>query len=337
MSRFLSSTLFLVTFILSLFAGKAFASEACQADGEIQFVCGTTNPEDLYQIPNSPWIIASGRISDNQGPIYAVHSGDYRVHEIFPNSALAPEPDTSIYSDCPGPNNIFQPHGLTLREGNAGTDEGHTLYVVGHGAREAIEVFNLQASGEVPELQWIGCIPSPDGTARINSITALPDGYLGATNFDTSGGELWEWHPATGWLEVPGSQMPGPNGLVSSGDGEWYYIGGWSDKALVRLSRGQNTVEIDLVPVGFNVDNLRLSSDGSIIVAGHVTRCDGDNACDLSVARVARVNPQTLAVQQLVDYKGNDFFRLGTVAIEVEDEIWVGGIRGSYGIARFTQ
>ena len=50
-----------------------------------------------------------------------------------------------------------------------------------------------------------------------------------------------------------------------------------------------------------------------------------------------KVNPATLHVQQLVDYKGNDFFKLGTVAIEVGDEIWVGGIRGSLGIARFPQ
>ena len=29
----------------------------------------------------------------------------------------------------------------------------------------------------------------------------------------------------------------------------------------------------------------------------------------------------------------NEFFQLGTVAIEANDEIWIGGIRGSYGIA----
>ena len=57
----------------------------------------------------------------------------------------------------------------------------------------------------------------------------------------------------------------------------------------------------------------------------------------LAVARVATVDPDTLQVQQRVDYQGNEFFRLGTVAIEVDDEVWVGGIRGSLGIARFPQ
>ena len=131
--------------------------------------------------------------------------------------------------------------------------------------------------------------------------------------------------------------MPGPNGLVSSADGQWFYIGGWSDQALVRLSRGKATIQIDAVPVGFNVDNVRWGNDGYIVVAGHVTRCDDSSSCELAVARVAKVNPATLNVQQLVDFKGNDFFKLGTVAIEVGNEIWVGGIRGSFGIARFPK
>jgi len=327
MSRFIFSC----SLLLSLLCSNSFAAESCVTDGEVKFVCGTTNPEDLYQIPNTPWVIASGRISDVEGPIYAVNTQDHSVREIFPNSAVTPIHDRETYGECPGPNTIFQPHGLTLREGEGGL---HTLYVVGHGAREAIEVFILNGRGSVPSLQWVGCIHSPGGTARINSISALPNGYLGATNFDTSGGELWEWHTNTGWIEVLGSQMPGPNGLVSSADGQWYYIGGWSDQALVRLSRNQSPIQIEQAPVGFNVDNVRWGNDGTIVVAGHVTRCAENSDCEVSAARVAKVDPTSLNVQQLIDYKGNGFFRLGTVAIEVEDEIWIGGIRGSLGIAR---
>jgi hypothetical protein len=331
LSRFTLSVLILVS---ALHISSADSAETCNSDGEYRFVCGTTNPEDLYQLPGTSWVIASGRISDSAGPIYAVNSNDFSVEEIFPSNALAPEFDRSIYRDCPGPNLVFQPHGLTLREGDGGK---HTLYVVGHGAREAIEVFEIDANDNIPSLKWIGCIPSPEGTRRVNSITTLPGGYLGATNFDTSGGELWEWHHDTAWIEVPGSQMPGPNGLVSSADGDWYYIGGWSDKALVRLSRGRSSIQIDTAPVGFSVDNVRWGKDGNIVVAGHVSRCPNSSPCELSAARVALVNPATLSVQQIVNYKGNDFFRLGTVAIEFENEIWIGGINGSMGIARIPQ
>ena len=335
MSRaILSFSLLLVVLVLGLFGGNAVSAQTCTPDGDVPFVCGTTNPEDLYQVPDTPWVIASGRVSDVAGPIYAVHTRDHTVREIFPQGAASPDHDTTTYRDCPGFNPVFQPHGLTLREGRGGV---HTLYVVGHGTREAIEVFDLDVRGNVPSLTWVGCIVSPAGTRRINSITALPDGTLGATNFDTEGGELWEWHPETGWTEVPGSQMPGPNGLISSPDGRWFYIGGWSDQALVRLSRGQTPVRIDAAPVGFNVDNVRWGNNGQIVVAGHVTRCPDASDCELAVARVATVDPDTLQVQQRVDYQGNEFFRLGTVAIEVDDEVWVGGIRGSLGIARFPQ
>ena len=310
------------------------SGQTCEPEGTVRFVCGTTNPEDLYQIPGTSWVIASGRYSDSEGPVYAVDIGNYRVRESFPANALMPEHDQETYQTCPGPNMVFQPHGLTLREG---TGSVHTLYVVGHGAREAIEVFELDTGGAVPTMKWIGCIPSPEGTRRINSITSLPDGYLGATNFDTSGGELWEWHPSTDWIEVPGSQMRGPNGLVSSGDGRWFYVGGWNDQALVRVSRGETPVQIDLINVGFNVDNVRWGTDGGVIVAGHVTRCEGSDPCEPAAARVAEVDPDTFAVEQLIDYKGNEFFRLGTVAIDVQDEIWIGGINGSYGIARFPR
>ena len=140
-----------------------------------------------------------------------------------------------------------------------------------------------------------------------------------------------------GWIEVPGSRMPGPNGLVSSDDGQWFYIGGWSDRALVRLSRGQSPVRVDPIPVGFNVDNVRWGPGGQVIVAGHLTQCGDLDPCELSAARVAEVDPTTFEVRQLVDYKGNEFFQVGTVAIEVNDEIWIGGIRGSYGIPRFPR
>ena len=96
-------------------------------------------------------------------------------------------------------------------------------------------------------------------------------------------------------------------------------------------------MRVDPIPVGFNVDNVRWGPNGKVIVAGHVTRCEGSDPCELAAARVAEVDPNTRAVRQLMDYKGSDFFKLETVAIGVNDEIWIGGINGSYGIARFPR
>ena len=107
--------------------------------------------------------------------------------------------------------------------------------------------------------------------------------------------------------------------------------------ALVRISRGKLPVEVELIPVGFNVDNVRWGTDGRIIAAGHIRGCPSDSDCDTSAARVAKVNPENFEVEQLVDFDGNDFFEMGTVAIDAGDEIWIGGIYGSFAIARFSQ
>ena len=48
-----------------------------------------------------------------------------------------------------------------------------------------------------------------------------------------------------------------------------------------------------------------------------------------------RVDINNLTARQIIDYPSNRSFLLGTVAIEVEDEIWVGGIGGADRIARF--
>ena len=183
---------------------NALSAQTCDPDGTVKFVCGTTNPEDLYQIPSTPWVIASGRYSDSEGPIYAVNARDHSTREIFPAGALPPQHDRDTYRACPGPNTVFQPHGLTLREGSGSV---HTLYVVGHGAREAIEVFELDAGGALPTMKWIGCIPAPEGVRRINSITALPGGYLGATNFDPTGGEHYG-QPLSGEILFEGEYRP---------------------------------------------------------------------------------------------------------------------------------
>lgn len=324
-------------FCFSLLVNNSYGAEICVSDGEIQFICGPANPEDLILIPNTPWVIASGSISSSrvEGSIYAVNIDDYSSRVIFPDNTLLSQHDTAGYTNCPGPpKSSFQPHGIAIREGH---DRMHTLYVVGHGEREAIEVFNLDARGNIPSLQWIGCIVAPEGVNRFNAVTSLPNSAIAATDFDPPRGELWEWNPSDGWIEVPGSRMRGPNGLVSSEDGQWLYIGGWIDQALVRLSRGTSPVQVDSIPVGFRVDNLRWAPDGNLLLAGQDIGCEGPGQCRMVGTRAVQVNPVTLDVQDLVNYPDNELFKMGTVAIRVKDEIWVGGLRDGQGIMRIPQ
>jgi sugar lactone lactonase YvrE len=214
------------------------------------------------------------------------------------------------------------------------------LYLVHHGTRESIEVFEFDGRLKPPALTWIGCAVAPDPIG-LNSVVGLADGGFVTTNFSPRGadagarakmmaemmagannGEVWEWHTASGWKVVPGSESPGANGLEISKDGKWLYIGAWGSQSVVRLSRGQSPVKKDSVAVGFRVDNVRWAPDGSLLAAGQ------GGTAPSQTSNVAKVNVTTMKSQELVRYPYSDVFGLGTVAIQVGREIWVGSVRG---------
>ena len=320
--------------------GSVSPSEAqCDPDGEVEFVCGPVSPEDLVQVPRSPWIMVSGMEDD--GYLYATDVRDLTSRVLFPMPEARPRHDRETYDACPGPvTGGFRPHGLSLRPG---FDTSHTLYVVRHGDREAIEVFEVDVGAASPTLVWIGCVVAPEGVS-MNSVAALPGGGFVVTNFQIPAGELLEWQPGEGWERVPGSETAGPNGIVVSEDGRWFYIGGWGTQSLIRLSRGQTPPEVSSVDVGHHIDNVRWAPDGSLLAAGHVgetqasiMQCLGQGrGCDSVRSMVTRVDPERLTAREIIQYPSNDLLILGTVAIEVGGEIWVGGIAGGTRIARFT-
>jgi hypothetical protein len=159
-----------------------------------------------------------------------------------------------------------------------------------------------------PQLTWtdVRLLPDPVG---LNSVVGLADGGFVTIELrprsgrrrsnedDVAGennGELWEWHTASGWEKVPGSESAGANGLEISNDGKWLYIGGWGSQSVIRLSRGQTPVKRDSVPAGFRVDNVRLTPDGSILAAGQ------GGAPPAQMSHVGQWNPTTMKFQELI-------------------------------------
>ena len=101
------------------------------------------------------------------------------VEQLYTGTASAASHDATSFPDCATPPSAakLNTHGLPIRAGKAGHS---TLYAVGHGAREAIEVFDVDASGARPALAWRGCVAMPAGLAA-NSVASLGDGSLVAT------------------------------------------------------------------------------------------------------------------------------------------------------------
>jgi sugar lactone lactonase YvrE len=140
-------------------------------------------------------------------------------------------------------------------------------------------------------------------------------------------GELWEWHTGTGWKIIPGTESSGANGVEISKDGKWLYIAGWGDQTFTRVSRGQTSIKRDTVPLGFRVDNLSWMGD-QILGGGQ------GGAAPNARSVVVKINPATMKVEPLIDYKDNETWGAGTTAVQVGNELWVGAIRGER-IARF--
>ena len=322
-----------LTFILCAFSLPASHAQ-CSPDGDVAFVCGPVSPEDLVHLPGTDWVLVSSWIAD--GYLSAANARSRETLRLFPVPGARSRHDASRFGQCPDMvTEGFHPHGMTLRPGDNGQ---HTLYVVRHGAREAIEVFAVDTESGRPQLTWLGCVVAPE-TVNMNSVVALPDSGFGVTSPATR--DLWEWRPQAGWSRVPGSADIGPNGLEVTADGAWYYVAAYSDQAVVRLSRGETPPRKEPVAhLGFNIDNIHWSPDGALLAAGHraptgrrIGECITGVSCEGITSHVARVDVETGEWEALFNYPSNDNLRVGTVAIQVDEEIWVGSVAGSRRIA----
>jgi DNA-binding beta-propeller fold protein YncE len=327
----LTTTLVAAPFTLGA-QGPPPAATPCGSVTDVTVVCGQQGPEDLYALADSRWVVASAMAGT--GGINLIKVSDRTSTRIYPSPSAKQQYDAKRYPGCPGPPDQgpdakFTTHGLWLEPGNAANRH---LFVVGHGTRESIEVFTVDARGATPWLTWIGCAVAPDPIG-LNSVRGLPDGGFIASNYLPRGitaaerqkmlngeknGELWEWHASSGWQKVPGSEASGANGLELSEDGKTLYIAAWGSQSFIRLSRGRTPVERQEIPLGFRVDNLHRAHDGSLLATGQ-----GQGSSD-----IVKIDPKTMAVTKVLHRADDQSFRGGTVATEVGDRLWVGSYGG---------
>jgi hypothetical protein len=325
--------------------GAAALAAACEA---MTFIPGVINPEDMVRVPGTPWIIASGLAEGERtdGHIYLVNAGDQSVSTLLPGHVTY-RADANTYPACPGkPDEAkFSAHGLSL---SRGLGETRTLYVVHHGDRESVEVFELDARPPTPQLTWLGCVVYPAGVSG-NGVAALPGGAFAATNFmdtqdpksaakmlagEPTGGVLI-WHPNHGWRSLPGAaSISADNGIEASADGKQLFVAGWGDQTVVRLPVG-GTGHRDVIKTGFHTDNLRWGPDGYLYAAGqrdslqNLFKCapNTDKRCD-SPYSVLQIDPRTLQAREVVHDAGRPEFGAASVALKVGDNFWLGTPHG---------
>jgi alkylhydroperoxidase family enzyme len=320
--------------------------ERCGPAGGQEFVCGPVNAEDLVRAPGTDWIVASGMAAG--GGFYLIDSttGGW--------SALAFDArhDALAYPNCPSPPSFdaLETHGLNVR---AQGGNRAVLYVVGHGAREAIEVFELDGAGERPALTWIGCVTMPEGLAA-NSVASFADGSLVATVLLMPGrtfadsvamrptGAVYKWSPGDDELVLlEGSELPGNNGIEVSADGSEIYVVSSGFQTVVAFSNTnpvrqlRTTTQLPITP-----DNLHMSPNGSLLTAGmknDVPECGGPPGPQHDLNALAtcprgtmaiEVDPKTMDYRVLVETEATEAFSNATMVLPAGDRFWIGTFRG---------
>jgi hypothetical protein len=294
-------------------------------------VCNQEAPEDLVAL-GPQWVVAGAY--SGAGGVRLIRASDRTSHTAYPAAAAVNRLDASTYPGCPGPPGeggaAFTTHGVYVEPGNGPT---YKLFVVGHGARESIEIFSVTTASAMPAVTWLGCVIAPEPIG-LNSVRGLPDGGFITTNFLPRGGtrestqrmlggerngELWEWHTASGWQKVPGSEAAGANGVELSDDGKTLYVAAWGSQSFFRVSRGATPPTRDEIPLGFRVDNIHWARDGSLFAVGQAG----------TSWKAVKVDPRTLAVRDVVTVPDAPEFGAGTALVEVGNTLWVGSFRGN--------
>jgi hypothetical protein len=318
----------------------------CEPDGTLQFVCGPKNAEDIVRLGTTRWLITSGMdggLTASQsanGRLYLVDHREKSWREAFPGSAPALRHDRNLFGSCPGPIDTknFSAHGLALRAQQNGH---HRLYVTGHGAREAIEVFDVDANGTTPTISWIGCVLLPEDVSA-NSVAILPDWGFVTTKFldrrlpqqesfaqvrqGQVNGAVYEWHPGSQVRLVAGTELSAPNGIEVSPDGNTIFVAVFGSRELVRFRRGAGGLQKDSIRLGITPDNIRWSTNGKLLTAGGDEVAPG--AATGTGWSVIEVDPVTLASRRVAGGASSKGMQAISVGTDVGDEIWVGTFNG---------
>jgi hypothetical protein len=304
---------------------------ACAPDGELAYLCGLANAEDLVRVGASRWLIASSITSRGEavgaGRLYLVDSQARTAEELFPGPKPRLRHDARTYGDCEIDLTSFDTHGLALRERVPGR---YRLYATSHGAREAIQAFELDARAAQPSIEWIGCVPLP-AVVWANSVAILDDGGFVTTQFmdptdpdsmaralqGQPNGAVYEWHPGAAVMAVAGTALSGPNGIELSADGRFVYVAEFGGHRIVRFDRGPDPAPAASVEVGIAADNLRWTANGTLLTAG-------SNADAGTGWAIYEIDPNALRARRVAGFDEAVALQGASTALEVGDEIWVG-------------
>jgi hypothetical protein len=340
MNRTIVAALFLSVAIAAPLAISGAQSGTCSPSGGLNFICGLQAAEDLVLVPDTRWLIASGMAAGSG--LHLIDTQAKTARSLFDSKVSAARADKTKFAGCPGPLDPKQAvlHGLSLRPGQAGR---YTLYATNHGGRESVEVFEVDVRGAAPAATWTGCVLLPD-TLAANSVAAFSDGTLVATVLVLPGktfqdvwagrntGVVLMWTPGSKeFRRLPGTELPGNNGIETSADGREFYVASTGLKRIVAYSRADPSKPLRSAQLKeFAPDNVRLVGE-RLITAGIIDEepsCGGapkkpeDIRCPRGWIANA-IDPKTMTVTEIARGPAAAPYTGTATAIPVGDTIWL--------------
>lgn len=315
----------------------------CEPVGDMTPHCGFRNPEDLKKIPGHPVLV----VSEMGEMVDPAAKGTLSVFEIEPPGRseiaidLSESPEIWADPSCPLPSHL-NPHGIDLVER---PDGRLALWVVNHGGRESIEVFELSREDETWTATWRGCA-IPPGEPFLNDVAGLTDGGFVTTHMWDQGnsmigvglrfllgmdtGFVWEWSPETGFAKLEGTDGSFPNGIAVSKDGRYLFVNRYMGGETTKYDRvaGETVAAVEIR----QPDNVTIDGEGHLWVPGHhqsMTSLDcgnGDGPC-LWQYSVMRIDPSTMKGEVVIEHEGPPM-GFATVALVAGDTLYLGSALG---------
>lgn len=294
------------------------------------------NPEDLVQIPNTKWIIASGMAS--KSGLHLVDSQTKNIQRWIAPKATAP---SSLFPESePQPDaDQMQIHGISLRKV---AKNKYYLYAVNHNGegkqitRETIEIFEVDASTPIPTLTWLGALRMPndfmgngvvsgkDGSIYV-TVMMHPENTLDEMFQGKVTGAVYRWTPTARKFEkLQGTEFSGNNGIEISEDNKYLYIVHMQNISKVTNTNPVKVVATTRLDYG-GMDNLHWQGK-ELITAGSLRQNCGDKTtfeC-LKDFHITLINPDNLKATPIIKGKYNEDFSGVSTVLAVGNTYYLG-------------
>jgi hypothetical protein len=319
----------------------------CDPVGDIKPVCGMKTPEDIAALEDGRHLLLAhfGGMTNGTGSLSLFDTETESVTPLFPPTSGSLEGINSAWgeADCPPPPlESFSPHGTHLHR----LADGRWRYlVVNHGAREAVEMFELEGAGADSTLTWRGCVLAAEETF-MNDVVGLKNGDLIYSRMFHHGGlienlksfigfstgDLWRWNESTGLRILPETDAAQPNGLEISADERFVFANMYLERQVwkVDVDKG-GVVAVGEVPNG---DNSAWGSDGRLWIATHSGTLPEIMSCFDSQERpcaapfeIVAMDPETMETE-IVFSHGGPPMGMATIAVPQNGRVYMGSFVG---------